>query len=169
MHLPMTDIERVNRARAAINKHLGKAAGRGTDIKTNTVSGIKPKMIQRRRQFDAAPRDIRMCCAGPQRCVDRNLFRRLAYNPFIGSDEARRNGGLCFGAAVKQTALDQQAIGALSRGQRSILRRVALTSRGNNVPRTTVTCVVPLAPATAALLSFSGEAVWHVDIQEAHQ
>ena len=93
----MTDIDRVNAPRAAINKHLGKAAGRGTDIKTNTVSGIKPKMIQRRRQFDAAPRDIRMCCAGPQRCVDRNLFRRLAYNPFIGGDEACRNGGLCFG------------------------------------------------------------------------
>jgi hypothetical protein len=65
MHLPMTDIDRVHAPRAAIEKHLGKSTSRGAHIETNPVSGIKPKMIQRRRQFDATPRHVRIRCTSP--------------------------------------------------------------------------------------------------------
>src|SRR5215470_13782765 len=114
---------------------MGKSAGRCADIDADAAFRTKAKMVERCRELDAAPRYIRMGRSGAQRCIDRNFLGSLAHNPFIGADEPRLNGGLRFGAAFKNTAFDQQAIGALANAYHSLA-----SGTGNNVPRTLVTC-----------------------------
>ena len=48
MKLPGADVDRVNTARASRHQHLGKAAGRSADIKTDVSGGIEAEMRERR-------------------------------------------------------------------------------------------------------------------------
>ncbi len=50
--------------------------------------------------------------AGAQLGIDRDLFRGFAHGDVVGQHQAGFDRGLRLGAALEQTALDQQAIDA---------------------------------------------------------
>ena len=51
--LPAPDIDRIDAAGAARDQHVGKAAGRGADIKADVAFRIEAEMIERGGQLHA--------------------------------------------------------------------------------------------------------------------
>ena len=112
VQLPAADIDRVDLGRAAFEQHLREAAGRGADIEADAAFRIEAEMVERRRQFHAAARDIRMRRARFDLGVGCDFLRRLGDELAVGAHQAGLDRGLRLGAAVEQSALDQQSIDA---------------------------------------------------------
>ena len=71
----MTDIDGVDPPSTAIEKDLGKAAGRGADIERNSPLDDDPEVVERVGELDAAARDPGMIALLERKgCVRRELF-----------------------------------------------------------------------------------------------
>ena len=54
----MADVDGIDPCRAAREQDLGEAAGRGADIEGDDAGNGKSEMVERRRQLQAAARDV---------------------------------------------------------------------------------------------------------------
>ena len=54
MQLAMSNVDRVDAPCPALEQDLGKSAGGGADVETDTPFRVKTEMIERGRKLDAA-------------------------------------------------------------------------------------------------------------------
>src|SRR5579862_1317123 len=119
------DIDGIDLPRATLGQNFGKTAGRGADVEANASMDVHCKMIERECKLDAAARYVWMFGLRHDIGGRRNLLRCLAHRYAIGNHQARGNGGLCPGAALKQATRDQEAIGTVSNGHARDYKRDA--------------------------------------------
>ena len=116
MQLAATDIHGIDSPRAACEEDLGEAAGRGADIEADAAARIKHRIeaevIERGRELHPAARHVRVRRLGAQHRIGGDFLRRLRDDNLIRRHAAGGNGGLRFGAALEQAALDEQPIDA---------------------------------------------------------
>jgi hypothetical protein len=123
VQLTAPDIDGMDATGVAFQQHLRKSAGRSADIETEAAGRIEAEMVQRRRQFDPAARNVRMCRRGADGCIDRDLVRRLANDGIPGVNEAGFDCRLGLGAAVEQAALSRRR----SMRRRSLIGTVSIS------------------------------------------
>ena len=116
VQLTVPDVDRVHAPGAACEQHLGKAAGRSTDIETDASRDIYSRLLKCSREFDAAARHPGMRRRGLQRGVEQNCSRRLGNNDGVGRNQSGCGCGLRLRAAREQAALHEQLIGAAAVG-----------------------------------------------------
>ena len=116
MQLVVPDVDRVHAPGAACEQHLGKAAGRSTDIETDASRDIYSRLLKCSREFDAAARDPGMRRCRLQRRIDRDLGRWLGDDDGVGRNQSGCDRGLRLRAAREQAALHEQLIGAAAVG-----------------------------------------------------
>src|SRR5258705_7639560 len=114
MQLAATDIHGIDRRRAACQQALSEAAGRGADIEADAAARIEhgTELVEGGRELHPTARYVRMRRLGPQDRAGGNLLRRLRDDNLICCHTAGGNGDLRFGAALKQTALDEKPVDA---------------------------------------------------------
>jgi len=116
--LTMTDINGVNPARAALQQHVGKPAGRSADIQCGPTRYLDAKMIERMNELNAAARDPRVIAALDRQCnIDRDLVASLVDPPAAGIDETSKDQRLRPGPAFRQAPLGEKLIGPPLRRQ----------------------------------------------------
>ena len=116
MQLAASDIDRIDKPRAAFEQRLGESAGRSADIEADAIGDIDRAGVERRRELHAAAGDERMRGRGGERGVAGDFVGGLAYRRAVGADAAGGDRGLRLGAALEQAALDEQPVGAQARG-----------------------------------------------------
>ena len=106
--LAVADIHRVNPPRAARQQHIGKAAGRGADIKCDPAGYVDAEMIERMGQLDAAARNPWMVATFDcQRRIGGEPIAGLVDPPIAGVNKPGKDQRLRLGPALRQPALDQ--------------------------------------------------------------
>src|SRR5690348_8771921 len=115
MQLSVADVDRIDASCATFDQHLGKAAGRGADVEADTIVWIELELPERRGKLDTPARDVGMYCVCIQHGTLRDFLRGLAHRPLVGGHKPSLDGGLRPGATFKEAALDQQAVGTLTR------------------------------------------------------
>ena len=60
VELPVADVERDDARRAALQQHVGEAAGRGADVERLAPRTAMLKCVERVRELEAAAADVRM-------------------------------------------------------------------------------------------------------------
>jgi hypothetical protein len=120
VELVCADVDGIYASRAATQQDLREPSSRRAHIKANPVLRIEPEMIEGGREFEAAAGHIGVCWACAQLGVCRNLLRRLEYRSFVCCHKAGLYRGLRLRATFKETTVDKESIGALTRcGHRS--------------------------------------------------
>ena len=85
MQLPVADVERDHARGAALEQHVGEAAGRGADVEAVEPARVDPERVERVRELLAAARNVR------RRRVDRELgvLVDLLARPSVARGQAR--------------------------------------------------------------------------------
>ena len=122
VQLPLADIDRIDAPRPTVQQDLRKSSRGGADIKANPIFRIKAEMVERRREFDAAARNIGMRRACAQLCIHRNLLGRLEHHSLVCGHKAGLDRGLRLRTTLKQTTVDEQSIGALTQRGHGLAR-----------------------------------------------
>src|SRR5262249_56909322 len=110
---------------AACQQALGKAAGRGADVETNSVARVEQRigaeMIECGRELYAAARHVRVRRLRAKHGVSGNLLRWPCDDNLVGTHATRGDGTLCLRAARKQAALDEKPVNAKAAGHAPLL------------------------------------------------
>ena len=126
--LSAPDIDRVHPRRAPCQQHIGKAPGRGTDVKRDKPGRIEREMVERMRELEAAARHPGVVAAGDgQLGIFGKAHARLVDAPPRRRDEPGEDQRLCLGAAFGKALLDEQLIGPALRSHSVI--QLSLSSR----------------------------------------
>src|SRR5262249_52494432 len=141
MHLAPPDIHGIDSPRAACQQDFSKAAGRGADIEADAAARIKHRIeaevIERGRELHPAARYVSVRRLGAQPRSGGNSLRRLRDANVVRRHAAGGNGALRLGAALEQTALDEQPIDANTASHAnapSADERVARRRSGTSAP-----------------------------------
>ena len=111
MQLPVADVERDHAGGAALEEHVGEAAGGGADVEAVAPRRVDPERVERVRELLAAARDE------PRSPLDRELGRlvHLLAGLRVPGDEAGEDERLRLRAALREPPLDEQDVQALLR------------------------------------------------------
>ena len=95
-HLPVqlavAHVERDHMTRAALQPHVGEAAGRRAHVEGDAIGGVDPEGVERRRELDAAAADPRMIGADHAHVrIDRHHGAGLGGAVAVGIDLSREN------------------------------------------------------------------------------
>src|SRR5579872_7471663 len=122
--LAVSDVERVHPLRAGLEKHVGEAAGRRTDVERHGAACFDLEHPQRLLQFQAASADVRQRLAQQyHRAVDRYACCRLGDDGTVDGNAAPQNDRLRSGPRLREAALHHEHVesagrhGRLGRGR----------------------------------------------------
>ena len=109
----MADVDGVDPGGAALQQHVGEAAGRGADVERHHARGIDAEMVEAVGELEPASGDVgRACAAHLERQVGGDALPGLVQPPLAGEDLPGQDQRLRLGAALGQPALDEQLIEA---------------------------------------------------------
>ncbi len=109
--LPVPDIDGIDASRAALQQHVGEAAGRGADVEGDGTGGVDAEMVERMGELDAAARHPGMIAPAQfERRFGGDADARLVEPAIAAPHRAGENQRLRLGAAVGKAALDQERI-----------------------------------------------------------
>ena len=114
VELAVADVDRHDRARAALEQDVGEAAGRGADVEAGEAVRIEVEGDQRGGELDAAARGPRMRRARLDVRVLGERVGGLAHGLAVGADQPGGDRRLGARPAGEQSAFDEKKIGALA-------------------------------------------------------
>ena len=150
----MADVDGIHPACAALQQHVGEAAGRGADVERYATLRIDLEMIERMGKLEPATRDIwNLRFPDLEREIRRHRLAGLVEPPLAGKNPPGEDQCLCLGPAVGEAALEEQLIEAAPR-QRGLRQALAARAgstlpRGSRVRRASVAIWPALRPASS--------------------
>ena len=106
MQLPVADVERDHARRAALEEHVGEAAGRRADVAAVEPADVEAERIERVRELVPRARDVRRRALDGQLGVLVDLRARLVE----AGHEPGEHERLCLRAALREPTLDEQDV-----------------------------------------------------------
>jgi hypothetical protein len=114
VQLAAADIHRIDVPGSAGEERFGKASGGRSNVEADPFGNLDRKSLKCRGEFDPAARNVRMRRFGGDDGARRNCIGSLANKLAVRCHLTGGNRGLRSRAALEQTALDQEPIGAFA-------------------------------------------------------
>ena len=152
----MTDVEGDHANGAALQQHVGEAAGRCADVERLAAVDRDAERVERVRQFDAAAADVRVVGLFERNlCISRDRRAGFLRGLAVDQDDARKNERARPLARLGQAALHEQQIEPASQTRGSVI--VLLDDPRRHVGQAAVMQARRLKRAQRTLVMFGGE------------
>jgi hypothetical protein len=115
VQLAVSDVERDDVARAAVQPHVGESAGRRADIKRDAIGSIDAERVESGRELDSAAPDPRMIGSDdPDVGIDRHHGPGFGRAVSVDVDLSGENQRARFLARLDESSFHQQCVESLT-------------------------------------------------------